>query len=84
MSANAGAGREDIHAGMLIGNPDQLPHIQLRNVANTRQFVRKSNIEVPVGVLRNLAHFREANTGQRNVAPAKRGVQLPDTFSHFL
>ncbi len=63
VSADAGAGREDIDARVTVGEADHLPHVHPQLVRNDRQFIGEGDVNITIGVLDQLAHFRRARIG---------------------
>ena len=64
VTADAGAGLQDIHAGVVIGQTDEFPDVDLETVADDGQFVGKGDSGVAGGVFGELAHFRGAGVGE--------------------
>src|SRR5215210_3989358 len=45
VAADAGSGRQDIEARVQVGELDDVPGVDLRRVANQRQFVREGDVD---------------------------------------
>lgn len=58
VSAHAASRLQDVDARMLVGEGDELPHVDARLVADERQLVGEGNLHVARGVFCKLAHFR--------------------------
>ena len=57
VAAHAGAGLQDVHARMPVGQPDHFPHVQPHLVRHHRQFVGEGDVDVAIGVLDQLGHL---------------------------
>ena len=90
MTAHAAARPQDVHPGVLVGQPDQLPHVDPRLVADERQLVGEGDLHVAARVLRQLAHLRRlairAVQGPLNEPAIEldrlRGRRLVDAADH--
>lgn len=58
VSAHSASRLQDVDARMLVGEGDELPHVDARLVADERQLVGEGNLHVARGVFCKLAHFR--------------------------
>lgn len=58
VSAHSASRLQDVDARMLVGEGDELPHVDARLVADERQLVGKGNLHVARGVFCEFAHFR--------------------------
>lgn len=58
VSAHAASRLQDVDARMLVGEGDELPHVDARLVADERQLVGEGNLHVARGVFGEFAHFR--------------------------
>lgn len=58
VSAHSASRLQDVDARMLVGESDELPHVDARLVADERQLVGEGNLHVARGVFCKLAHFR--------------------------
>ena len=61
--AHAGAGLEDVDPRVAVGKPDNFPHVEPHCVGDDRQLVGESDVDVAIGVLDQLGHFRAAGVG---------------------
>lgn len=57
VSAHSASRLQDVDARMLVGESDELPHVDARLVADERQLVGEGNLHVARGVFCKLAHF---------------------------
>lgn len=57
VSAHAASRLQDVDARMLVGEGDELPHVDARLVADERQLVGEGNLHVARGVFGKLAHL---------------------------
>ena len=57
VSAHATSRLQDVDARMLVGERDELPHVDARLVADERQLVGEGNLHVARGVFCKLAHL---------------------------
>lgn len=58
VSAHSASRLQDVDTRMLVGEGDELPHVDARLVADERQLVGEGNLHVARGVFCKLAHFR--------------------------
>lgn len=58
VSAHAASRLQDVDARMLVGEGDELPHVDARLVADERQLVGEGYLHVARGVFGEFAHFR--------------------------
>lgn len=58
VSAHSASRLQDVDARMLVGESDELPHVDARLVADERQLVGEGNLHVARGVFGEFAHFR--------------------------
>lgn len=58
VSAHSASRLQDVDARMLVGECDELPHVDARLVADERQLVGEGNLHVARGVFGEFAHFR--------------------------
>lgn len=58
VSAHSASRLQDVDARMLVGESDELPHVDARLVADERQLVGEGNLHVARGVFCKFAHFR--------------------------
>lgn len=63
MAADAGAGLQNVDAGMAVGEADHLPHVDAHRVGNEAQFVGEGDIDVAEGVFGELRHLGRAGIG---------------------
>ncbi len=63
VAADAGAGREDVDPRVAVGEADHLPHVEVHRIGDDRQLVGEGDVDVAVGVLDQLGHFRRAGVG---------------------
>lgn len=57
MSAHSASRLQDVDARMLVGEGDELPHVDARLVADERQLVGEGNLHVTRGVFGEFAHL---------------------------
>lgn len=57
VSAHSASRLQDVDARMLVGEGDELPHVDARLVADERQLVGESNLHVARGVFCEFAHL---------------------------
>ena len=57
VSAHSAARLQDVDARMLVGESDELPHVDARLVADERQLVGEGNLHVARGVFCEFAHL---------------------------
>lgn len=57
VSAHSASRLQDVDARMLVGEGDELPHVDARLVADERQLVGEGNLHVARGVFGEFAHF---------------------------
>lgn len=57
VSAHSASRLQDVDARMLVGEGDELPHVDARLVADERQLVGEGNLHVARGVFCEFAHF---------------------------
>lgn len=57
VSAHSASRLQDVDARMLVGESDELPHVDARLVADERQLVGESNLHVARGVFGEFAHL---------------------------
>lgn len=58
VSAHSASRLQDVDARMLVGESDELPHVDARLVADERQLVGEGNLHVARRVFCEFAHFR--------------------------
>ena len=75
MPADAGAGRQDVHAGMPIGEADHLPHIDAHRIGDEAQFVGERDIDVAERVFGELGHLGGASGGRHAGAANETAVE---------
>ena len=63
MAAHAGAGLQDINAGMAVGEANHLPYVDAHRIRDEAQFVGEGDVDVPEGVLGELRHLGRAGIG---------------------
>ncbi len=63
MTADAGAGMQDVYARVAVCKPDNLPHIKAHMVGNNRQFIGKGDVDVAECVFDQLCHFSGPGIG---------------------
>ena len=63
VSADAGAGLQDVDAGVAVGEIDQFPDVDPEFVADQREFVGVGDVDVAVGVFGEFAEFGGARMG---------------------
>src|SRR5690606_31617966 len=66
---------KNIDTRMTVGEPDQLPYIDIQLVANNGQLVGEGNVDVPKAVLRQFAHFSRACIGNDALPLHKRLIE---------
>ena len=76
MSADAGAGLEDIHARVLVGDADDLRHVHAAAAADLRKLVCEGDVYIAEGVLHDLRHFRSLDVRDDYVALAEGEIDL--------
>ena len=73
---HAGARLEDVDAGVVVGQLDELPHVDPQLVRDQGELVGKRNVDVPEAVLGELGHLRRDVVGGQQLALAEGGVDL--------
>ncbi|MCY1312788.1 hypothetical protein D9M70_632420 [compost metagenome] len=68
VTTDAGTWLENVDARMAVGQPDELPNIDIQFVADNRQFVSKGDIYVTKTIFSQFAHFRGASIGNNTFA----------------
>ena len=72
-----GPGREDVDARVVVGQPDDLPHVEAEVLADQRELVGEGDVDVAVGVLDQLGHLGAGRVGEQDLALAEDAVDLP-------
>ena len=74
VSADTGAGLEDVHARVHIADLDDLIYIHIVVPTDAAEFISKSNVNSTVGVFNNLGHLGGTDVGNYNLALAEAGI----------
>ena len=74
VAAYAGAGLQDVHAGVHVADADDFIHIHIVVAADAAKLVGKGDVHGTVGVLHHLGHLGRADVGHHNLALAEGGV----------
>ena len=75
VAADAGAGLQDLHPRMVVGELDQLPDVDAEPVADERQLVGERDVHVAEGVLRQLGHLGGARVRLQALALHEQAVE---------
>ncbi len=84
VAADAGPRLENVHPGMVIGQLDELPHIDIELVADHGKLVGKGDIHIAVAVFGELAHLGGAGVGDDALAFNKYFVERTGHIASFL
>ena len=76
MSAHAGAGLEDVDAGMAVGQLHHVPDVDAEAPSHPGEFVGVGDVDVAVGVFRQLDQFSRGRVGDQAFAFDKNFVEL--------
>lgn len=68
---------QDVDARVLVGQLDELPDVDAQLVADQRQLVRESDVDVAERVLGELGHLGGAGVGEMQVGLAEGRVERP-------
>jgi hypothetical protein len=66
---------QDLNAGMVIGQLDELPNIDIKFVADNGEFVGKSNVDISERVFSQLAHLGCSGVGRDTFSLDKRFIK---------
>ena len=74
MTADPGARLQYRDPRMAVGQLDDVPDIEPEPVADDRQFIGKSDVDVAIGVLDQLDQFRRRRVGAKHGAAQKYAI----------
>ena len=80
MAADSGARLQNVHPWMVVGQLNELPHIDPQAGANDRQFVSEGDINVAVRVFDQLRHFSGLGIRDVHCPFAKYAVEVACHF----
>ena len=76
VSADAGAGLEDLHARMSISQADELPDVDPELIADQRELIGEGDVHVAEGVLRQLGELGRARIGEEDLRGGEGSVEI--------
>lgn len=80
MAADAGAGLEDVDAGVVVSEADKFPYVDAESVADEGEFVGEGDVDVAEGVFGEFCHFCGDIVGGEQLTFAERGVDAGGDF----
>ena len=83
MTANAGAGLQDVHARVLVGDADDLRHVHAADTADLSELVGECDVNCAEGVLDDFGHLGGTDVGHTDFALTEGCVNLSNLLAHL-
>ena len=83
VTANAGAGLQDVYARVLVGDADDLRHIHAADAADLGELIGEGDVDRAEGVLDDLGHLGSADVGHTGFALTEGCVNLSNLLAHL-